>query len=463
MKNVLAWIKARILIVALSVLMLAMLPTAFIISGKLNKDLRERQTKAFNDEKSRINRAAKVDYKLPRISASESDAALSESRPPNDFVTTWYAEQREARLAQAERVAAATLTLNRAEHGPLIDTFPPPRRSDDRTVGRRAAVDLARAITGQGRGASGRSAYDTLFERFGAGMPPSRQSVARAVADYETRELDAIQNRAPGGRVTPEARDTLSKQLVDRRLSEYRRHAEQFSFYGSSASLFAPQQLGQAPGQRPGSSDARPTSPFLAAIPERPTVEEAYIWQWDYWIVSDLLRAVARANRDQTGDATPVRLSVVKRVESISIDAFNMPRAQSLGDMGADAGMDMMGGFGDMRGSQPAAGGELTAPRVTLTGRSGSSVFDIRHARIVVIASSERLPVFLNAIKTTNLMTVTDLDIERIDVYNDLRDGFFYGDEHVVRATIEVETVWLRDWTRNFMPDAVRTAFGITD
>jgi len=187
-----------------------------------------------------------------------------------------------------------------------------------------------------------------------------------------------------------------------------------------------------------------------------PSLSEVYLWQWDYWVVEDLLRAVRRANSDVTGDPTPIPVSVVKRIESITIEPFALPEVD-----------DEVGGTAGLGGSMAAMGGSSrrssdSPEKVTLTKRkSGDGPYDLRRATMTVVVSSSRLPTFLSAIRTTNLMTVTDLDIEEVDVWGDLSEGYYYGDEHVVRATIGIESVWLREWTKQFMPEPVRRALGV--
>ena len=58
-------------------------------------------------------------------------------------------------------------------------------------------------------------------------------------------------------------------------------------------------------------------------------------------------------------------------------------------------------------------------------------------------------------------MTVTDVDLQEVDIWEELRQGYYYGTEHVVRATISVETVWLRSWVTPIMPDPVKQTLGI--
>ena len=39
--------------------------------------------------------------------------------------------------------------------------------------------------------------------------------------------------------------------------------------------------------------------------------------------------------------------------------------------------------------------------------------------------------------------------------------GYFYGGGPVSMLTLQLETVWLREWTADFMPSALRQALGI--
>lgn len=461
MSGILAFLKARLVVVVLVVLILAMLPTAWIISGKLNKKIVDAQTKAYQDEKQKIQRASRVTYTLPRISTSESADALTATRAPNDRVTNWFKEQRSERAEQIDSILGRVVDVNRSGHGRLLEAFPPPDDADP-IVERRAAQELARKIIGGTRNYE-RSLYEILFERMGAGTPPDREAVAQSVDGYAEQvlaQIESLETRDAAGAQAQRAE--LSKQLVDRRIGEYRRVAREISFYGSTSAVTG--ETSEPRGRGFGGSPASSASSgnfvqILTAVPERATMAEAYKWQWDYWVIEDLLGAIARANTDQAGDPTPVPLSVVKRVKRISLYPFTIPEAGSAADAVAD-----YSGFGGTRVGAGASSGS-TADVVTLTGRKASGdSYDVRRAQMVLIVNPARVIELLDAIKKTNLMTVTDLDLEAIDPWEHLREGYFYGEgEHVMRATIEVESVWLREWTKQFMPGAVRKAMGITE
>jgi hypothetical protein len=57
---------------------------------------------------------------------------------------------------------------------------------------------------------------------------------------------------------------------------------------------------------------------------------------------------------------------------------------------------------------------------------------------------------------------VSDLDLASVDVWDHLRQGYFYGDEHVVEATFVIDSAWLNSWLLPKMPDELLVALGRT-
>jgi ribosomal protein L12E/L44/L45/RPP1/RPP2 len=97
----------------------------------------------------------------------------------------------------------------------------------------------------------------------------------------------------------------------------------------------------------------------------------------------------------------------------------------------------------------------------SITGRHNASdnkLYDVRHATITAVVSSAGLPAFVNAISRTNFMSVIGLDFFPADAWGDLDKGYYYGTDHVVRAVIKVETIWLRGWTEALMPQTFKDA-----
>jgi len=78
-----------------------------------------------------------------------------------------------------------------------------------------------------------------------------------------------------------------------------------------------------------------------------------------------------------------------------------------------------------------------------------------------LIVDVERLPEVLDAIAGYNFMTVTSVHLTEVDPFELARQGFVYGSAPVARVRIHIETIWLREWTRRFMPKAIKQALGV--
>jgi hypothetical protein len=210
----------------------------------------------------------------------------------------------------------------------------------------------------------------------------------------------------------------LARDLASLRLGYYQGRAQEISVYAG---------LDVLPPEVPRSVPLDP-----------PTVETCFHWQFDFWTIADLLKAVDNANTVD-GQRTTVDRSVVKRIERITLQPLVPERRQD-----------------------PSGYGEQPVVAVNpITGRSGgpdNPHYDVRNARMTLIVSSARLPDLVNAIARTNFMTVIGLQFEEVDIWPDLEQGYYYGLDHVIRATLDIETVWLRDWTAPLMPPRIRGA-----
>jgi hypothetical protein len=125
-----------------------------------------------------------------------------------------------------------------------------------------------------------------------------------------------------------------------------------------------------------------------------------------------------------------------------------------------------MGGGGD---TAPGVGGtpanpKAPAPRdfkVSLTGRATNPLYDVINVEVGLVVENHRLPQVLDEIAKYNFMTVTGLQLKAVNPFEALAQGFFYGPEPVTEVHLNIETIWLREWTREFMPKATRQALGI--
>jgi hypothetical protein len=482
-KPVLAWVKKNLLVVICSAVVLLVIPAAFFVSSAWGTKIRTEQekaaTQALNKLKSAGTAALKVEVPFP-------DAAPIEvSGPPNSKLISHLkviSDQVQAQVSAVTKDGEAfnkgagplAKAVGRDEHTPFVEgLFPGPdpvviendlkqqqgeqvwtalpedrrlqaieqRRRDMQAPKMREMEDALLAKN------SKPNRYQALLDRVKAGTPPDVAAVAQMLQVQSEKE----QERIAGGKrqLTPEEGQRLRESLSEYRLGLYQQRARTFSVYASMAGLPVASE-----GWR-----GIPTEALVKAKPSLVNDSEFFVWQWDYWVLSDVFSAVALVNRDKEGRPTDVERSVVKRISRISLE---QPKGYVPADAPAnDAPTDPNAAAG---GGTPPMPVPPLDPAVSITGRTSSPAngsYDVRVVDLEIVVSSARLPEFLSAISRTNFMTVIGLRLDDVNVYQDLAQGYSYGPEHVVRATLKIETVWLRAWLAPLMPPVVKKGFGV--
>ncbi|MCC5823694.1 MAG: hypothetical protein LAT64_10825 [Phycisphaerales bacterium] len=449
MSGVLGWVKKNLIIVIAVVLILVFLPVGWVFSSGWNQRVKNAATQAYNSTRGELDRAGSVTYSLPAV--LEGEQPISESRAPNRRVTEFFQQQKDMRVAQVEDVVRRGTAFNRGDHAELVPGLLP--RAANNSALRLLGLEMAEQIAGT-RDSAGNvirpSVYDQLLRRLNAGGPPDPAELGGVLAEFGTRERERFSAGSTDGRLTDAQNREIGEVMVRRRLQEYAGRARSLNFYASIDAL------------RGGQGDTG-WSRIPSVPPSQSEITEAraFVWLWDYWVITDVLEAVALANTDPISGSMTVPDAPIKRVERLRIAAVDLPAAG-----GADAGaQDDFGSFGGRdayAGGDPYGSPTGAAPTgpVSHTGRTGDDAYDIRRVELTVIASSRDLPRLFEALGRVNYMTVTGVQVDPVDVWAHLESGYFYGDDHVVRATIDIETVWLRSWTLPLMPDRVRQALG---
>ncbi len=432
MKGLLAWVKGHLLIVISVLLILIFLPAGFVGAGMWNGKIKEEAEKAFKDQERQLTSQERVQYALPAV--FEGEQAVELSRAPNRHVTEFFRQQKERREEQVAEIVERAAAFNREGHEVLVEGLFPEAPSE--RAERDLIRTLTRALAGDDRVAS---AYDTLVRRLGGGLPPEPEEVVAIMTDAETKALERRGIfEGSNDRLEPEEEVELREELSAQRIGIYAGHAGDLTFYVVPG-LFE----GGPAGGRPTASEA-PISPRPVYDPSAPVapLPVAFTWQWDYWVVEDVLRAVAEANAGSDGRPVGVPDAPIKRVDSIDVGELVLPASDASG------------------GSRFNAGG---AAPTTYTGRleNESSDFDVRMVYLDVIAAPRQLPAFIDALAATGFMTVTDLDIVALDPWDEIESGYYFGPEPAARVRLSIETVWLRSWTGPLMPPSVREALGV--
>jgi hypothetical protein len=438
MKGVLGWIKSHLLIVVSTIVILVSLPVGWVFSSGWNKTIREEQEKRANAAYNKVKNA-KVTYVIPSLLPDEP--AWSESRPPNRILTAHVKAEREKRLGSGGGIVGEVLAFNRREHALLEPDLLPAPVSPERETSLKYRL-LARMAGDPQLGE--RSVYLGMFESIGAGGPPDPVKLATSIQDLRERETRRMLDAGGASQLTPEQTEELNKLLSDRRIAETQRRAKEISVYAGMESF-----------DRAGFADKTAQIPPVTRVergtPTPPSLGEAFGWNFDYWVVRDIFDAIDLANTDAGGVRANVENALVKRIERLSVERLPVevktdPNARVVveDELAAEAPGPV--------GTDPTAG---------VTARVSNPEFDVVRVRMTLVMDAASMPAFFDALAETNLMTVTDLDVSEVDTWEDLRQGYFYGNRKVLRAALEVETVWLREWTVALMPDDVKKALKI--
>lgn len=409
MKPALAWMKSNIVIVILVALTLLSLPALLFLSARMNNSLRESVQKQVDDD-SRAIAQVSVTYQVPSIDPAVKPIQIT--RPPNAATTEAIKAQIDRMKGQSEGMVKAAVGRNRAGHRPMLDgLFPQPSSADDVRLRQLAGGAWVRA-------------HEDLLKRMGGGSPPNPEDVANRLLTEQARLQQSL------GADDEATRAQIQKELTKVRMNLYKNRASELQFY-ALPSVF----VGVAP--------------WTAAT--LPTIGTIWDWQHRLWMHEDILRAVVTANTDHTSGAPlPIPTAPVKRVESISVPAWT---------------------YDGVPPPATGAGPGIDSPippnyEASISGRAGwpfapNAMYSVRYAEVSMIVASEALPRVIDAFAQTDFMTVIDLKVEAVDPQAALHEGFFYGPQHVVRARMTVETLWLRSWLAEFMPQVVKDAEGL--
>lgn len=442
MKNVLGWVKSNLVVVISLVVILIAIPAGFVVSSGWNKKIKTGREAEAKDAMSKLSKTT-VTYSVPAVMPGEQSLDLK--AVPNKKLTEWFAAERARAKAEVESVVKDATAFNQKGRKPLIDgLFPKAGNPRDRDS---KLLEFIQILSGRREG-NQPSAYDLLLKKHGAGDKAESAKIASTLRDMDQRVRDSNGNR----QLTSDELEALTKQLVDRRIGEMRRRAQEVSFFATPA-VFATDS-----GRRMNGYHNIPVNPGS----DVPTHEQAFVYQWDFWVLEDVVAAIERANTSPDGERLAVERAPVKRIISLNVKnppipgyGIPDPRQQGRSSESEDESGSAEG---------PFPGGVPLDRRVSVTGRTtninSNKVYDVRVAELVVVVASDKLQTLLSALSQTNFMTVIDLDMESIDVWGDLKDGYYYGPDHVVKATIVIETVWLRSWLAPFMPMAIANNIG---
>lgn len=441
MKPVLAWVKSNLVIVICSLVIVAVLPACWFGSDMWGKKILAARQKEADAQLSKM-KAQKVTYTIPGY--LPGDAGLSLNTEPNSAITAYVKQQRDAVKAKADALVQKADNFNkgvgpdaagvgRSEHVPLVAGLFPKAEGD--------FEKKADALEDKLLGKNGQeNPYVKLLQGIRAGGAADVALIRDDVMTVQQRETEKI--TTVKRELKPEEAEQVRKAMSERRMAKLQGHAQGLSVFATMDNL-----------PRQGTSAIPRGSSIDPAALKSPT--RLFLYQWDYWALSDLLSAVRVANTGPDGKLWNVDRAPVKRIVSIELDPIEslVPSEEGMGREGTSPDGMVAAAAGD-------AGGLVAVdPSVSITGRvmgPSNKLYDLRTGVMVVIVDSARVNELLTAIPRTNFLSVTKLDLADVDPWADMRQGYYYGESHVVRATIRFEGVWLRSWMEPLMPAEVK-------
>jgi hypothetical protein len=440
------WVKANVFIVVFTVLMIAALVVLPLLASGMNDKVRKE-----------VEARAKKNAELTKL--EQVEVAPGQRGVLNEPFIKRVEEVNRVVADDAQAVFSKALQHNRKGRGVVMPKVLPEMPPEQRDVLPQKFYEAMIA------------AYESLLQEVHAGTPPSPDSLAEELQRVKTQFITQDLRKSTEEQLEPEQQKALREKLANTRLSRYADAAERISFYASLAQLNPPQY--QQTNQ--------------------PTQAEMYNWQWQFWIVQDVLQALHEANKsDQNVARAPVKQVVQLAVVGFpgsaggsqsggSAPGMGSPGMGSPGFGGAGLGSPGLGspgmgspGFGGAGAgdSAPAAEAGMATPinpkapapvdySASFTGRRTNPLYDVVYVDLELIVETARLPLVLDALANQNFMTVTDLHLSQVDPYAAAQHGYFYGTAPVSNVRVQLETIWLRSWTQQFMPQSVKQALGV--
>ncbi len=287
------------------------------------------------------------------------------------------------------------------------------------------------------------------------------------IFDFRTAYLDAVQKQLPLGLFaavppTPEEIQQQQQLLHDSKFetrvikvggAEINREEIEREFKIAADQL--PDQLRQERATQYRlymDRNALSTNPIMLDSSKRATVEDLWYSQLALWIEYDVANAIVEVNNKgatPNGNEKPNILSdPVKRLLRLDV-----PQESSVYVMGASQAAATPG---QAASATPESDGAARDFAVSPTGRVCNSMYDVAHFQLVVDVDARQIPLLLSELQRGKLVTVTQMDMVPVDSAARFLDGYIYGNAPVVELTLQCEAIFMRAWTKDFMPEEIK-------
>lgn len=445
MKPALAWVRANPLTVGAAAVAMASLVCLFIIHSQ-GRDFVDAMARR-EAEIHRVRALRQTMVKIPPAKPDdpERELKIAVNQAAIDQLGRVYDRMNE----EYREIFKLAVEINQNDHRPILEgLFPKPvdagKPYQAKEVYRGIFVEMLE-----------RHSAGADYPRLNAGPPPSRQQIDAQVKRIDSGYLEnsLFPPKKSIDELTDDEADELDRIRAEKLIEFFQEHARTIHLYadpdmGSPDFAF---DVGRWSEPGPGSP-----------------MHEIWEGQLGLWIQRDIAEAISLTNHaDDPGSS--VMDAPIKRLIQVRVVPGYVGVGGARGGLGTPSAGEPAR-LGSVISSDGAAGGPPGGDAgaqlpddfsVSPSGRSSNVMYDVRHVRVSLVLDSQRVPEFFENLQRVNFMAVLKMEISAIDEYGALRQGYVYGAGDSVRADMLIETIWLRDWTTQYMPRTIRNLLSI--
>jgi hypothetical protein len=456
MKNLSELVKGNPVVVGSIVVALLALVALFLFVRPSGTDFIAEMEKRKADE-GKITQLMKTPWSVPGKKAEEPPTPITLTVNPAALEA--ISEVYKNMTTQYKSVFDKATAINHANHTPMIDgLFPESTQNSKQFVARSEYKAALQAMLGKPVSA------DKDAPRLNAGSPFPAERLEEELAKVTNKFLAGFFPRKTESELSETDRKRLNAQRQELAMKLVTDHAKRISIYAVE-------------------DEDSEEYPFHrgAWIKESnlPDMRDVWEGQMALWIQQDLVRAIAMANRNKdTGKLESVLNAPVKQLVGIRVfeGYVGINSTGSVGRLNEGREKNQTGGaamellqradatkiLDDVKNYNP----DKPLPEafnVSLTGRVGNAIYDVRHVQLSVIADYRQLPALFEAIGKVNFMTIINTHVSDVDEFPLLEAGYVFGQHDCVQVEMVIETIWLRQWTSALMPKAIKDELGIVE
>ena len=272
--------------------------------------------------------------------------------------------------------------------------------------------------------------YDRILATVHAGTAPSKEELSTELNTKRTDFIDRQFRKAASEQLSKEEEASLTEFLIGQRRAICRDRANEIGLYLSKETL----------------------SPPDYSNTQKPTLDEMFAWQWRLWVLDRVAASIASINGSNSEPTAPIH-----SLNRLAIRGLLATQTPAAGDRSFGGGSRSAPGAGV--DGVPGAGTRDYSK--SITGRVTNDAFDVILVDLDMIVATGRIDEVLSGFTIPVVISVLDVEVAQADAFAAMKAGEYLGEGAVTRLTVTLETLWLRDWSGELMPNEARTKIGM--